>query len=539
VRTRNYIFILSAVALFLFFYGLGDMTLTDPDETFYAESAKEMTEANDWVTPMMLGKPQFEKPVFYYWLIMISYKVFGVNEFAARFPSACFGLIGVIGMFFLGRAIFSPLCGLMAGLITATSIEYLVLARACVTDMVLAVFILYAFLFFILARVNLKKRYYFLSSVMVALAVLTKGPVGLFIPVVVIGAYLFTGGRWRSFKEIPVLTCAIAFLIISLPWYIIVAKLHGSAFFDEFFGFHNFVRFIQPEHTSGISPFFYIPVIFGGFFPWSAFLPLGVWAMYRSDNFISRFPGYKLFLGLWFLTVFIFFSVSQTKLVTYIFPLFPVLSVVTARLWERSVRKLEGVFDLPKFMAISHYLYVLMGIGAIIGVTLVINRKFPPALPAVMVCEGIFLIGMILSLYFLLRKRRLFLFVTIAFTVVLMVLPISQRVLPAIEVYVSSKALTDKIRELAGEGDPIGGEDDHRRGIAFYSGRKDVEDLHAYSGLVEFVARKERVWGIIQVKHYEELKKGNKELYTEPVLRTGKYVLITNQPYTGKSAFEK
>ena len=90
------------IASVLFLVGLGGMDLSDPDETFYAETAREMLEDGEWLTPKIFDKPQFEKPPLYYWLIIFSYKIFGVNEFAARFPSALFGIFGVIGVFYLG-----------------------------------------------------------------------------------------------------------------------------------------------------------------------------------------------------------------------------------------------------------------------------------------------------------------------------------------------------------------------------------------------------------------------------------------------------
>src|SRR3989338_9206224 len=95
-RPILFILILSVLCGYLFFFQLGGMALTDPDETFYAQTAKEMLQANDWLTPRLYGEPQFEKPILFYWLIELSFKAFGVNEFAARLPSAVFALLGVI-----------------------------------------------------------------------------------------------------------------------------------------------------------------------------------------------------------------------------------------------------------------------------------------------------------------------------------------------------------------------------------------------------------------------------------------------------------
>lgn len=97
-----FLLILTFLCGYLFFLGSGRMALTDPDETFYAQTAKEMVVRHEWATPYLYGKPQFEKPIMFYWLVEASYGIFGVNEFAARFPSAVFGLLGVIAMYFLG-----------------------------------------------------------------------------------------------------------------------------------------------------------------------------------------------------------------------------------------------------------------------------------------------------------------------------------------------------------------------------------------------------------------------------------------------------
>ncbi|MBU1083537.1 MAG: glycosyltransferase family 39 protein, partial [Candidatus Omnitrophica bacterium] len=150
IKDHKYLLILIAVASFLFFFKVGDMALTDPDETFYAQTAKEMLAADEWTTPLIFGQPQFEKPIFYYWLILISYKLFGVSEFSARLPSVVFGILGILGVYSLGRLMFSKLCGFISGLITATCVEYVMVSRGCVTDMVLTTAVLFCLLFFLL-----------------------------------------------------------------------------------------------------------------------------------------------------------------------------------------------------------------------------------------------------------------------------------------------------------------------------------------------------------------------------------------------------
>ncbi|MBD3426405.1 MAG: phospholipid carrier-dependent glycosyltransferase [Candidatus Omnitrophica bacterium] len=534
MRGSKFILILIAVMLFLYFFGLGDMPLTDPDETFYAQTAKEMLEADEWVTPMIFGKPQFEKPVLYYLLIVLSYMVFGVGEFAARFPSAVFGILGVLGVYFFGRLLFSPLCGFLSGMVMATCVQYLVLARGCVTDMVLLVFILYTLLFFLMGWMGKGRGYFYLASVAAALAVLTKGPIGLFLPGLTVLLFILLTRQWKRFPEIPLLRCILLLLLVSLPWYIAVYRMHGSAFVDEFFGFHNVTRFLVPEHRIGTSPYFYIPVILGGFFPWSTFLLFGAWNMWRHPHpgsADSRAGNYRLFLLLWFLVVFLFFSSSSTKLVTYIFPLFPVLALVAGRFWERFITSSDEDERTSFFMKISFWILVGSSPVAAAGAVFLVRYEYATtsAVQGTIMASVLYLLAIIVSALFFLKRRRMASFGAIASSVLVCALPVVWFILPVVGVHESSKELSLKVRELASSDEAVGGECDHRRGIAFYSGRTDMTDIHPHQALRDFFSRKERVWGIIQQKHYRNLKAEMPGKVSEPVASSGEYVLITNE----------
>jgi len=528
-ETTIHILLIGMFSAFLFFYGLGEMALTDPDETFYAQTAREMSDSGQWVTPLIFGKPQFEKPVLYYWLIEISYRIFGVSEFSARVPSAVAGLIGLLGIYLLGRLVFNPLCGLLSALIMGTSAEYIALSRGCVTDMVLTVLLLFCMLFFLYGRRKQARVYYFLSSSMAALAVLTKGPIGLFIPGVVIAVYLFTGKRWKDIKEIPVFWAVAIFLAICLPWYLIAYKIHGDIFLSEFFGFQNVTRFLVPEHTTGDSPFFYIPVILGGIFPWTSFFIFALWRYYKGPSDPDGYS-YKFFLTVWLAVVFIFFSASRTKLVTYVFPLFPVLSIITGRFWERCITDYREDRRLRTFLNISYYSFLAIALSGVIAVYFVIKHKYADAVYPVMQSGAVFMAILAVSLIFFLRKRFILCFLSIILTVSISLVPVIELVLPVIEKHESRETLVALIKSMADPEDDIGGEGDHRRGVAFYTGRHDIEDLHPQDKLARFLSREDTVWGVVKYKHYEQLKKDRKDIYVRSIARAGKYVLVTNKP---------
>ena len=528
MKDFRYIVILLAVTLFLSFFGLGNMALTDPDETFYAETAREMISAGEWSIPLIFGEPQFEKPIFYYWLVMLSYILFGITEFAARFPSAVFGLIGVIGTYFLGRLAYSRLAGLFSGLIMATCVQYIVLSRACVTDMVLTVFILLCFLFLLEGWETGKRRWYLLSSMCAALAVLTKGPIGLFIPACVTGIYIILTRQWNKVKAIPIIPCLLIFFAVSLPWYIIASKIHGSTFINEFFGFQNITRFLEPEHKIGSSPFFYLPVIIGGFFPWTFFLPSGVWDMWKGGARSSRIRSFGIFLAVWFLTVFLFFSISRTKLVTYIFPLFPVMAIVVGRLWEKYVTGTDSA-KINKHIRVSFNIFLIFSIFAMIGIYIFVNLEFVSALAGTAIAVSIFGVGLLASFLMMLRGRKIVSFLMLILAILFLSIPLVKYILPVIEEHESSKPLCVMINELSGPNDPIGGESDHCRGVAFYTKRTDIKNIQNYSVQVGFFSQKGRVWGIIKKKHYRDLIKSNPDIVSDPLMDYGKKVLVTNK----------
>lgn len=531
MKDTRFIAILLIISAFLFFFGLGNMALTDPDETFYAQTAKEMLASGDWVTPTIFGQPQFEKPVFYYWMVMLGYLVFGVGEFAARFPSAIFGIAGVLGVYFLARKLFSsPLCGFLSGIVTATSAIYVVLARGCVTDMTLMVFILLCFLFFLRGWLGGGSYNYYVSSVMAALAVLTKGPIGLLIPAAAVFFYVLYTRQWKKLWKVPIGWCIVIFLAVSAPWYVMATRAHGMAFINEFFGFQNITRFLHPEHRIGSTPFFYVPIVIAEVFPWSIFLLFGAWDMYRDRGFSTGLRSHKAFLLIWFLVVFLFFSVSRTKLVTYIFPIFPVLAIVVGRFWERFISAAPEDKDTPKRMAPAFYIFLISSIAAAIGLCFFIGHEYPQGVTPAIILAAIFTGGILLSAMFFLRREKESSFYLIIASVILLAVPLVIYVLPIVEEYESSKAVSLYVKEHVSLAEALGGECDHRRGIAFYSDRTDIVDIHPYGSLHEFILREDRVWGIVQEKHYNQIKNDGRYRISEPLFQSGEYIVFHNKP---------
>ena len=261
--------ILAAVAL-PYFANLGTSSLWDANESFYAETPREMLESGDYLAPQFNYQPRAQKPPLTYWLILLSYQVLGVSEFAVRLPGALAALGVLLFTYGIGRMLFSPTAGLVASVMLGTCARFFVLARKLPIDIIL-LFWLTGTVFFLL-RVLKRTSPSWTSWVPVygfaALGFLTKGPVALIIP----GAtYLLWSlwGRRFSLRETHPFAGGLVFAAIVLPWYVLIYLNHGWVYIASFFLKDNLGRFAAITFGPARGPFYYIPAYVFDFFPWS------------------------------------------------------------------------------------------------------------------------------------------------------------------------------------------------------------------------------------------------------------------------------
>ncbi|MFA6078573.1 MAG: glycosyltransferase family 39 protein [Candidatus Omnitrophota bacterium] len=537
---KNLVIIALLVVLcsYLFFFRLGDMALTDPDETFYAQTAKEMLHRNDWVTPYLYGKPQFEKPALLYWMVIPAYKIFGINEFAARFPSALMGLIGVIAAYFLGKLLFNKKAAILSAVILATNVEYVVLSKACITDMALSTFMMLGALFFLYGYLEEKKHFYLLSAAAFALATLTKGPIAILLAGAAIIIFLLLNRDLKAVKKMPVLRAALVFLAIAAPWYAIAYKLHGNAFIAEFFGFRNITRFVESEHKIGSQFYYNIPILFGGFFPWSIFLPVGFWNMFKKAFSADiKEKRAAIFVLVWFFMIFIFFTISSTKLPTYIFPSFISAALIVGAFWDDFLKK-DPSRTTVRQMKYSYYILPVLIIIGVVVLYVFLSKRYPPVLSGASVAGAVLALGFMLSLAAFKAKKYMMAFFFIIYALVLFIYPLSTLVLPVIERYETGKEISRELLPHMDQAQRLGSESHYRAGLAFYTGKFPV-DIDKHHVLVQFLGSDERVWVVLKDKNHRQLY----ELDTEPFLmkpsymvyKLGKKGIVTNRlPDDGK-----
>ena len=379
---------LLVLCFFLFFYRLGSYPFFDIDEPRYAEAAREMLESGNWITPYFNYELRLEKPVFFYWLAALSYKVFGIGEFGARFASAAMAAIMVLATFGFGRALISNRFGFYAALILATSIQVFGLARMSITDMTLAsLMALTTLSLFLVAHKNLK--FWLLAGLFAGLAILTKGLVGIVLPGGVLVLYaLWTGQLKRVLLNRWFALALLVAAAVSLPWYVLAYQQNGQIFLDSLV-FNNVDRFSsvvtghdQDRFQFGPVNVFFVVVLLVGFMPWTAYLPVAFWKgrkLQAEDNsahnmlsFVTRFA------MVWVTLIFVFFSFSQTKLLTYILPLFPGLSLWLAAVFYRARQNQDP--NLTRAFAVSGWvLFAVLGVVAVTALAL--KAKIAAAVP--------------------------------------------------------------------------------------------------------------------------------------------------------------
>lgn len=333
----NCIFLL-IVSLILFFFGSWLIPITDPTESVYALTAKEMLAADDWFSPRIYGNFWYDKPIMFYWELLVAYKIFGVGEFASRLFPAIFATLGLFLTYFFGAKLYNNRIGFAAAIMLATTLEYWYLAHAVITDMTLMVMFSTTLISFFLAYRANRPKFYVLSFAASAVAVLTKGPIGFFLPGLIILIFLAWQGDLKHLLKLFRVRNLIVFAAIVSIWYLPMTLIHGQEFFLNFFGVHNFLRATVSEYPKTDVWYYYAIICAVGFFPWSIpLIPAAVKKFFRRvELFIEegRLPildMHEKFLIVWAATVVIFFQMCATKYVTYTLPAMIPAAIFVAR----------------------------------------------------------------------------------------------------------------------------------------------------------------------------------------------------------------
>lgn len=325
---------------------IGSYPLFTPDEGRYSEVAREMVVSGDYITPHLNSVVFLDKPILYYWLQASAIKLFGLKEWALRFWPALIGILGCIVVYTAGRMLFNRRTGIISAIILAINPLYFATAHYANLDLEVAVFVSNSLLFSIIGLQTPSRKLsiasFILAYIFAALAFLTKGLIGIVFPAMIIGAWILILNRWRSLSKMHLFTGAIIFIAIAAPWYFLVQK-ENPQFFEFFFVLQQFSRFLTKGDFNNQSVlWFYVPIVALGFLPWTLFL---VQALAHHIKMIwqdRKQHATELFLILWLVLVFTFFSIPKSKTIGYIAPIFPALALIIGVYFDRYWNNLKA-----------------------------------------------------------------------------------------------------------------------------------------------------------------------------------------------------
>ncbi|MEH2418782.1 ArnT family glycosyltransferase [Nostoc sp.] len=381
-----------------FGWNLGNTGLVDETEPLFAEASRQMLVTGDWITPFFDGETRFDKPALIYWCQAIAYAIIGVNEWAVRLPSAIAAL-GLICLAFytvywylakqdeleqVSRPNRRYLTSFIAAALMALNVETIVWARTGVSDMLLTGCMASALLCFFLGYAGKEgsggaelitndasrlktgnpptalapqspfpNKWYLAFYVLIAGAILTKGPVGIVLPGLIVAAFLLYVGKVREvLREMRLFVGILIIIGLSVPWYVLVIWRNGWNYINSFFGYHNLERFTEVVNGHSAPWYFYFIVVLLGFAPYSVYLPASIVRLkfWQRSHWLSqeRFQQFGLFAWFWFASIFMFFTIAVTKLPSYVLPLMPAAAILVALLWSDLLPNIENENDTER-----------------------------------------------------------------------------------------------------------------------------------------------------------------------------------------------
>lgn len=378
---------LAILFYFIFFHNIGTYSLMDVDETRYVAMSRDMFNTKDFLTLYLNGQYFFEKPPLYFWQECLSFALWGgkVNEWTARFPVALLGFIFSFVVYFTARKRVSRRFGVFTSLILATSLEFIMLAKYAILDIVLTFYVGLALVCYFqvyFCQENHKKFYWWAFYFFTGLAVMAKGIPGIAIP---FGTVFFTSIMAKKFKEIfkplYIIPGAIIFLLIVLPWHIIMFKKYDPLFYNEYIIKHHLHRFLNTANNEigRKQPFYYyFLVVLWGFIPW-IFSMIAVFVdkiknwgklhyveKVRNFDFSSMDNVHKALALCWVTVIWImfFFSSSSTKLATYILPIYYPLAIIVGLMWQDYVDKKKHEKPINISVQIFGWICLVAGFAA-------------------------------------------------------------------------------------------------------------------------------------------------------------------------------
>lgn len=543
--------LLLGICLLLFFPDLGQRSLWETDEARYAEIAREMVQSGDWVTPRLNYVKYFEKPPLAYWTVALSFKLLGVHAYAARLTPAVFGTMTVMLAFLLGRRLWDARSGFFAGLALATCLMFFLLAKVLLVDMILC----FGLVLSLWGAWSLRGGaawglYAFWAGC--AAGFLSKGLLGLGLPIMVVSVFAALAGEWRLLRELARLRGVALGLALCAPW-VVMVSLANPEFLNFFFLDQNLGRLVTTRHQRYQPFWFYLLLLPGAFFPWVALLPWAVARLWPGRAWRGPQNRSWLLVAVWFLSCLGLFSLSQSKMMHYALPMLPPLALALGRplasLWAWGVNA-EAPPGLRRSLSGLAVLVILAGLALLLIPALDPEIDYEQAGVLLLVLP-LLLCGLGLGV-FLTRGQA---WATLAAPLAIFVLLGAAFGLGGgkLDPYRSVEGLVAPLRSELRPDDVLATYGDYYHGAAFYSGRRVVVvgnwgeldfgralDPRSASwfipddaGFLKLLQSRKRVFVIAEAQAFQRLAgraKAQAKLNLHEWARLGDKTLFSNQP---------
>ena len=480
-RERLHVFLLILLSLLLFFYRLGAPALWDESEAMYTEVARQLVVTGNWVVLHFNGHPWFVHPPLFMWLTALISMVAGWSQWTPRLVSALFTTGAVLATYQFGKSAYGKTVGLLSAIIFCTAFQVIIGARIGVMDSALMFFILVSLIGYYHLLISGKPVSYFVFFVSAGFGTLTKGPIALILPLLIILPHIFFTGSIKKLNVKLILAGTAIYAVISASWYLAVFASQGNIFLRYALGYHSFGRFFGSVESQTGPWYYYLIVIFLGFFPWTGFIPSMIESALDAN---SRLQGY-LFLS-WIAVAVIFYSCAGTKLPDYINVIYPAMAILTAAAFVRS-RSSADANVLRLSAILSVIISVMMMAAGAYFIKSSLPAQYMQSTYVFMPLGLIVSVEVILSIYLIKTKRYILLPVILTVMMAFFISYTVAGILPEIEKYRPVKELSLELGKEAGPGDLIGVYNMQRiASIAFYS-RRHIEWLNTEKELAAFL----------------------------------------------------
>jgi 4-amino-4-deoxy-L-arabinose transferase-like glycosyltransferase len=358
--SRRWLWLLLAVAV-VWFGNIEYRKLIRPDEGRYAEIPREMVASGDWVTPRLNDLKYFEKPPLQYWATAVAYEAFGEYQWTSRLWCSLTGFLGLLLVWFTGVRLFGKEAGFYSAILLGGSLLYVLMSHINTLDMGVTFFITLGLSSLMLGQQegvakNARRNWMLLAWAALALAVLSKGVMGIVLPGTALILYAIAQRDFTVLKRMHWVAGLTLFLLIAAPWFYLVMKANPE-FFQRFFIYEHFTRFTTKELGRYQPWYYFVPVLLLGMMPWTILMLDTILSTWKDSARENKTFNAERFLLIWAVFIYLFFSISGSKLPSYLLPMFPVLALLMGkRLASMAPRRMF-------WMVVPVLPVVLLGLG--------------------------------------------------------------------------------------------------------------------------------------------------------------------------------